>query len=302
MGRTTSILISKNTATKTHQTQTIWFGDGEIRLNGETGTYIGKYAKNGGWWNAEVHFAGEIYELSQPTATQAAQEVAWAWLACKALEVFAAAAAPVLELMEEEYWQAYKSFSDKLQDAILAEEEKKTIIAQANWKTYSEKGGWWFAAANNNADSTNKILVFNAAENVAFFTTPAGELHREVDAEPYFLYVCNRWIDVAVSKYIGEIWAYYFHANCKNLFNSNNHCQNSFADNVELFKKVVPFDELETAEQVYAWLTITEAESYAAIPDSILRLEFRWKLSFYKYPADFIARPDEERTIIADCK
>lgn len=102
MGRTTNIIISNNPRTKTRQTQDIWFGDGQIRLSGETGQRIGQYAKEGSWWNAALIFQDatsylkfSVQSFSPPltTVTQAAQAVAWAWHACKALEGFAAVAA-----------------------------------------------------------------------------------------------------------------------------------------------------------------------------------------------------------------
>ena len=112
MGRTTSIILSTNPKTKTRQTQDVWFGSGEIRLSHECGELIGEYAKVGGYYVAVLIFKDDtsylrfsVQSISPPlaTVTQAAQAVAWAWHACKALEGFAAAAAPVLELMQNHY-------------------------------------------------------------------------------------------------------------------------------------------------------------------------------------------------------
>lgn len=331
MGRTTSIIISKNPHTKTQQTQTIWFGDGEIRLNGETGTYIGEYAKDGGWWLAEVNFAGEapieraqsggswvgvyrdadgqmyrakysVQTVSPPltTATQAAQAVAWAWLACKALEGLAAAAAPVLEVMEQEE-----------SEREAAEVAARNAEAEATWQQYRANGSWWHIVT-----AKNNYLVFNAAEERAFYTTPQGELFREVEAKEEVNFALTCWNSPTIYPYVGEVWAHYFRANSALFFKSHRY---SFGDNVELFRKAIAFDELETPEQVYAWLTISEADSYAAISDSVKQVEFRWKLSFRAHAADFCdfladegeahlyyenarARPEEQRTIIADCK
>jgi hypothetical protein len=308
MGRTTSIIISTNRSTKTYQKQTIWFGDGEIRLNGETGTYIGKYAKNGKWYNAEVYFGGEVQELSQPTATQAAEAVAWAWLACKALEGFAAAAAYVLDGIERE---ESARIEQAQYDYKYAQEAEREAAAEATWQECRAKGGWLYIFTAN----TN-LLVFNAAEERALNTTLDGEVYREVEAKSEVWYALTEWGMPTIHPYTGEVWAHYFRATFAHCAHSN---MGIFSENVELFRKAVAFDELETPEQVSAWLFIHEAATAADIPEWATDVEFRWRLSFRKHAADFCnffadegeahlyyknsrARREEQRTIIADCK
>jgi hypothetical protein len=309
MGRTTNIVISTNPKTKTRQTQTIWFGDGQIRLNGETGIYIGDYAKDGGGWNAVLIFKDDtsllrlsVQSISPPltTATQAAQAVAWAWHACKALEGFAAAAAPVLELMEEDYWQEGQATIAKIQDALAYGIAEREAQAEATLQEYRAKGGWWYIVT-----AKNNYLVFNAAEERAFYTTQEGELLREVEAREEVDYALTCWRDSTIHPYTGEIWAYYFRA--------------AFADsnmgNTEayLFCKHVAFDELETPEQESAYLFISESEELDDIPEWAMQVDFHWKLTylaaqdyFPQYEDDGSegckARRDEHRTIIADCK
>lgn len=324
MGRTTSITISTNPHTKTKQTQTIWFGNGEIRLNGETGQYIGEYAKDGGWWLAEVNFAGEapieraqsggswvevftdadgetrrakhsVQTVSPPltTATQAAQAVAWAWLACKALEGFADAATGILILMWEDYHKREA-----------AEQAEREAAAEATWQEYRANGSWWYIVTKS-----NNYLVFNAAEERAFYTTQDGELFREVEAREEVDYALTCWDNPTIYPYVGEVWAYYFRASF-----ADSEMNNSAA---HLFCTYVAFDELETPEQVSAYIFISESEELDDIPEWVMNVEFRWKLSFLKGKESFTiyediwtgenrgtckARRDQERTIIADCK
>lgn len=169
MGRTTSIIISKNPHTKTQQTQTIWFGDGEICLNGETGQYIGKYEKNGAWWNAEVHFGGEVKELSQPTATQAAQSVAWAWLACKALQGFAEAAAKLLADMD---WEKRIFIDVNAFVAAATEKQAREAAAEDLWQEYRAKDGWYFAepvVEENSRDNAKEKYLFSMQPKTLLF-------------------------------------------------------------------------------------------------------------------------------------
>ena len=292
MGRTTSILISKNASAKTHQTQTIWFGDGEIRLNGETGTYIGKYAKNGSWWNAEVYFGGEVQELSQPTATQAAEAVAWAWLACKALEGLAAAAAYVLDGIERE---ELARIEQAQYDYEYAQEAEREAAAEATWQEYRANGSWWYIVTKS-----NNYLVFNAAEERAFYTTQEGELYREVEAKNEVNFALTCWNSPTIHPYNGEVFAHYFRA--------------SFADTDkddsarDAFRSYVDFNELETPQQASAYIFISESQKNDEIPEWAMNVDFRWKLSFlnviqnFTYEQDVCkAKREEHRTIIATC-
>lgn len=306
MGRTTNIIISTNRSTKTQQKQTVWFGDGEIRLNGETGQYIGKYEKNGAWWNAEVHFGGEVKELSQPTATQAAQSVAWAWLACKALEGFAAAAAPVLADMDTD--AAYKAYQED-QAIRDADTDAKDAAAEEAWEQYRRLGKWWFFNSRG-----GNMLIFNAAEERAFYTTMQGEILRYTDdAKCEFHFAFTRWEDAAVSSYTykHQIWARYFRATFGAF-----HGSDYFDVNVDEFRQAVDYFELETPEQVAAWLFISEAFTPEHIPEWAMRMEFRWKVSFLaekNYFSTYVgkdgvawrdceATPEEERTIVVECE
>ena len=126
MGRTTSIVISTNSRTKVRQTQDVWFGDGEIRLGHECGKLIGEYAKVGGYYVAVLIFKDDtsylrfsVQSISPPltTVTQAAQAVARAWLACKALEGFAEAAASLVD-------NVTLSAIEKMSDEQLNEEQR----------------------------------------------------------------------------------------------------------------------------------------------------------------------------------
>jgi hypothetical protein len=309
MGRTTNIVISTNPKTKTRQTQTIWFGDGEIRLNGETGTYIGEYAKDGGYYAAVLIFKDNtsllrlsVQSISPPltTATQAAQAVAWAWHACKALEGFAAAAAPVFnELWEERAVESIEAAFQKVR-----EDNDREAQAEATWQEYCAKGGWWYIVT-----AKKNYLVFNAAEERAFYTTQKGELFREVDAREEVDYALTCWDDSTIHPYTGEVWAYYFRATF-----ADSDAGNTQGDtDALLFCKHVAFDELETPEQVSAYLFISESEELDDIPEWAMHVEFHWKLTYLKAQDYFghyedgisvahKARRDEHRTIIAVCK
>jgi hypothetical protein len=221
------------------------------------------------------------------------------------LEGFAQAAAPVLEVMEDEHWQEYQAAIAEMEAREAAAEAERDAQAEATWQQYRAMGHWWhIVTANNN------YLVFNAAEERAFYTTQEGEVYREVDAREEINFALTCWNSPTIYPYVGEVWAYYFRA--------------AFADSdmgntdAFLFCKHVAFDELETPEQVSAYLFISESEELDDIPEWAMQVEFHWKLTYLKAQDHFAryeddgngganwgeckARRDEHRTIIADCK